>query len=271
MTEINQNMFEGCIGIEAISLPDSIEQIDKETFKGCTSLRSVRLPENLRIISSGLFENCASLKEITVPAGVVGIMSRAFKDCESLERVDILGEVKSLGEKTFENCKNLTYIELPESVESIYNTTFDGCDRIPDIYERFEKFKGEELTLTLTAGVQSALVSDERGNNMKINCDAVPEIAYDSFMTPVRIAAEFLGAEVIWDEVEQSATIIGNDKNIKLIIDSDIAQVNGVEKKINSPAYMKNDRTYIPLRFIVEELGGNIDWIEGEDAAVISG
>ena len=55
-----------------------------------------------------------------------------------------------------------------------------------------------------------------------------------------------------------------------IYIGSDVAYVNGKEIKLDSAAFVENDRTYTPIRFISEELGASVDWIETEQKAVIT-
>ena len=57
---------------------------------------------------------------------------------------------------------------------------------------------------------------------------------------------------------------------ILIYIGSDIAYVNGKESKLDSAAFVENDRTYTPIRFISEELGASVEWIESEQKVVIT-
>ena len=47
---------------------------------------------------------------------------------------------------------------------------------------------------------------------------------------------------------------------IEIYINSDKAYVNGEEITLDSPAFIENDRTYTPIRFIAESLGAEVDW-----------
>lgn len=60
------------------------------------------------------------------------------------------------------------------------------------------------------------------------------------------------------------------DVTIVITINSDIAKVNGKEVKLDSPAFVENDRTYTPIRFISENLGASVEWIEKEQKVVIT-
>ncbi len=95
--------------------------------------------------------------------------------------------------------------------------------------------------------------------NTLIN-DVAPIIVNDRTMLPIRVIAEELGAKVDWDEAQQKVTVTKDDKKITIYIDSDTAYVNDEVVKLDSPAFIQNSRTFLPLRFISENLGAEVDW-----------
>ena len=121
------------------------------------------------------------------------------------------------------------------------------------------------------------LSSDLVLQNKDINLsDIFVKVVNDRTMLPARFVAENLGAKVSWDEDKQLVTITGKqlktdeDITILIYIDSDIAYVNGKEIKLDSPAFIDNDRTYTPVRFVAEEFGADVEWIETEYRLVIT-
>ena len=61
---------------------------------------------------------------------------------------------------------------------------------------------------------------------------------------------------------KQLVTITGKnekqeDVTILITIGSDYAKVNGEDVKLDSPAFVENDRTYTPIRFISGKSGCN--------------
>ena len=102
--------------------------------------------------------------------------------------------------------------------------------------------------------------------------DVAPIIKNDRTMLPARFVAEALGAEVSWDEAARKVTIVSADKatTIVLTIDSDKALVNDKEVTLDSPAFIENDRTYTPIRFISENLGAKVAWDEAAQKVTIT-
>ena len=95
-------------------------------------------------------------------------------------------------------------------------------------------------------------------------------------MLPARFVAENLGAAVEWDGDKQLVTIIGKnvktdeDVTILITIGAEDAVISGKTVKLDSPAFIENDRTYTPIRFISEELGADVEWIESEQQVIIT-
>ena len=89
-------------------------------------------------------------------------------------------------------------------------------------------------------------------------------------MLPARFVAENLGARVEWFETEQKVKISSGNIEILLFINSDNAVVNGENIQLDSAAFIENDRTYTPVRFIAEKLGAKVEWNEGSRTVLIT-
>ena len=129
--------------------------------------------------------------------------------------------------------------------------------------------KESSNTIVLTIDEHDALVYGITKTN-----DVAPKVVNDRTMLPARFIAEHLGATVEWDGEKQLVTITGKnekqeDVTILITIGSDYAKVNGEEVKLDSPAFVENDRTYTPIRFISENLGATVEWNETEQTVTI--
>ncbi|MCD6427548.1 MAG: copper amine oxidase N-terminal domain-containing protein, partial [Caldisericaceae bacterium] len=84
-------------------------------------------------------------------------------------------------------------------------------------------------------------------------------------VVPIRAIVEALGGTIEWDGKERKVTIKFNGTVIELWIDNPEARVNGKVKWIDEKNHdvrpiIINDRTMLPLRFVAENLGCNVDW-----------
>ncbi|NQX70149.1 copper amine oxidase N-terminal domain-containing protein [Paenibacillus alba] len=98
-----------------------------------------------------------------------------------------------------------------------------------------------------------------------------PFINSDGFtMVPVRFVSETLGAEVIWSGELQQVTIkdLLSGATIVLKLDSTNASVNGTSTKLDSAATLHNGSTFVPIRFIAEQLGGVVSF--NDDTRVVT-
>ena len=158
-------------------------------------------------------------------------------------------------------------------VDKELKTEYDFSEKVTKsftLYAAWTKADGSEEKnsknqIILTIGEKAALVFGETKYN-----DVAPVIRNDRTMLPARFVAENLGAKVEWDEEKRLVTITGKDVTILITIGSDTATVNGKEVKLDSPAFIENNRTYTPIRFISEELGATVEWIESEQKVVIT-
>lgn len=80
-------------------------------------------------------------------------------------------------------------------------------------------------------------------------------------MVPVRFVSEALGSSVAWDQSNQIVTIVRREKTVKLRVGETKALVDGVTKTFDTKAVIKNQRTMVPLRFISETFGADVEWI----------
>ena len=79
-------------------------------------------------------------------------------------------------------------------------------------------------------------------------------------MVPVRFIAEAMGLSVRWDGKKRQVIITAEDKKVILTIDSQIAVVNGNPIKMDTKAVIVNGRTFVPLRFVAEAFGFQVEW-----------
>jgi SOS response regulatory protein OraA/RecX len=89
-----------------------------------------------------------------------------------------------------------------------------------------------------------------------------PVIKNSRAFIPIRAIIEKLGGTVTWDAADQQLTITLNNTTIVLSVGSTTATVNGVATTLDDAPYVSaSGRTMLPLRFIMENLGGHtVNW-----------
>ena len=115
---------------------------------------------------------------------------------------------------------------------------------------------GEPVEIKLNIGQLNASVNGE-GRTLDAEPFLKPEI--NRTMVPVRFIGEALGVEVTWVDERRQVVIKDSYNIIILTIDSDKVLVNNSEKVLDCPAEMlPPGRTFVPLRFVSENLGAKV-------------
>lgn len=97
-------------------------------------------------------------------------------------------------------------------------------------------------------------------NGEKFQSDVAPQIRHDRLLLPMRLIFEALGAEINWDDSSRTVTANKGSSTITLVIGSQTAKVNGKVRNLDTPAVIERNRTLVPVRFVVESLGSNVQW-----------
>lgn len=95
------------------------------------------------------------------------------------------------------------------------------------------------------------------------------EIVNGRTFVPFRAIFEQFGANVVWNQTTKTITATKDNHTINLKIGSKNAQVDGKKITIDVAPYIKDGRTFVPLRFISESLGAEIDWDPNSRVATV--
>lgn len=101
-------------------------------------------------------------------------------------------------------------------------------------------------------------------NGEEVVSDVSPFIENNRTMVPARAIFEAMGAQVNW--VEENRTVImvrqkGEEfTSVVLQIGLENAFVNSESVELDAPAKIKDNRTFVPLRFIIEAFNESITW-----------
>ena len=99
-------------------------------------------------------------------------------------------------------------------------------------------------------------------NKNLIKTDTEPFLYRDTAFVPIRFVSEALRADSVeWDGQKREAVIFCNGKTIRLPLGQNGGYVNGKYVSIPGGILLVNDRTYVPVRFVSEELDCKVNWI----------
>ncbi|NMW86139.1 copper amine oxidase N-terminal domain-containing protein [Peptoniphilus sp. AGMB00490] len=101
------------------------------------------------------------------------------------------------------------------------------------------------------------------------DADALPKIINDRTMLAARTFYEKIGAKVDWNGKDKTVTVTKDNDKVILTVGANKALVNGKEVKLDSPATIINDKTYIPVRFVSEAFGYKVKYDANEGMPIV--
>lgn len=97
------------------------------------------------------------------------------------------------------------------------------------------------------------------GHYLKADHPAFLENGYT--MIPIRAVSDALRADsVLWNEKDSAATIHKGGSQLQITKNSRYAWVNGKKVRLDTAAIIRNDRFFVPLRFVAETFGVTVVW-----------
>ena len=99
-----------------------------------------------------------------------------------------------------------------------------------------------------------------------------PVIQNDRTLLPIRALIEALGGKVSFSDLgsQQIVHIEYADATVSLVIGVPIAFKDGNAYALDSAPVIMNDRTFLPVRFILENIGCNVEWDESTQTVTIT-
>ena len=107
-------------------------------------------------------------------------------------------------------------------------------------------------------------------NGTTVVFDQPPVILNGRTMVPLRFIAENMGAYVDWSIGIQKITIKQNARVLELTIGSDKVSVDGKTVSLDTQPVIKDSRTLVPVRFISENLGAEVNWVISSQTVTIN-
>lgn len=112
-------------------------------------------------------------------------------------------------------------------------------------------------TIILQIGSTAVLVDDQAIIN-----DVAPVIHNDRTLVPIRVITEALGGQIAWNEAAKEVTLTVNGKEIKMTIGK-------VLEKYGVAPVIIGGRTFVPVRFVADELGAVTTWDDATKTVTI--
>ena len=106
-------------------------------------------------------------------------------------------------------------------------------------------------------------------NGKLVKFPSSPVLAENTTLVPMRAIFETLGAAVVWDEEASSVTAEGSGILLRIDIGANQAYLNNQPVPLESPAELKDGTLFVPLRFVAESLGKQVQWEEASHTVIL--
>ncbi len=131
-----------------------------------------------------------------------------------------------------------------------------------------ENYDAEIQVILMKIGQPTMFVGEEL---MEIDPGrgTVPIIQNGRTLVPIRAIVEAMNGNVEWDGAKNKISIKANGHKINMWLGSKKIEVDGKKKSMDVAPNIINDRTMLPIRFIVENIGYDIEWMASTQQILI--
>ena len=215
-------VFDGCVNLSTVVLPNSISVLAKESLANC-GIEELFIPDSVIQLggqSRGWvypFRGCSRLRRVRLPQSACDIPLKTLFPDSPITSVEVSSQVKMLKSGIFTECSTLKDVTIPSSVTNISTTAFDGCSGLLTI-----SVAAENPCFSSKNGL--LLSKDERNVVHGVNGDViipngVATIGYHAFHSCSGLTSVTIPSSVT--NIEQSA-FIGCD-GLSAVYISDLA------------------------------------------------
>jgi hypothetical protein len=167
LTTIESYVFEYCIKLDSIYIPNTVKSIGEEAFANCHSFSNITIPSSVNTIDMWAFADCSAsinvdsdnpnyssldgvlynkdfstliqcpnskIGHFSIPTSVDTIGNAAFDHCGKLVSINLPPSIVSIGGQAYYKCISLVSITIPAGINSIKNEAFYGCTGLKSIY-----------------------------------------------------------------------------------------------------------------------------------------
>lgn len=115
--KINSRVFENCVDLHTVILPQSLEIIEQEAFSGCVNLRWINFPCSLKFIGTWAFKDCINLKVVDLSnTHLENILGMAFNQ-SGIEYLSLPITTKIESGESISEIPHLKYLTVYKNVK----------------------------------------------------------------------------------------------------------------------------------------------------------
>ena len=135
VTSIGEGAFSNDVSLKQITIPQSVTEIRYRAFAG-SGLEEITLPDSVIEMEGSIFSDCDQLTALHLPAGLTTVPDSLCWDAEALTTITLPDQVRKIDYSAFWYCDSLAEISLPSSLQVVNGSAFTGCKNLKDVVFR---------------------------------------------------------------------------------------------------------------------------------------
>jgi len=289
---IGSGAFSGDTSLSTVTFKGFLDNIEPDAFYNTPWLNG-STSEFVLLGGTTLIRYNGSAETVTVPQGVKKIAENAFAYNQTVKEIILPEGLQKIGDNAFVHCNSLEKIYIPSTVSHIGAGAFDDT-----IWLRIKEgdfvsvngillsYRGNKKHVTIPEGItgigSGAFLANENLRSVKLP-DGIIYIDSIAFTSCENLLWINIPESVEWiDETAFSGcdklTLYGNEGSYtyRYAINNGInfstpvyVEINGTIAEFDNIApVITYERTFVPLRGVLEGLGFSVNWDSSISAAV---
>ncbi len=201
--------------------------------------------------------------------------SKKYKDCKNFRIYKSTDPLAFPSEPVADNITGFSYIDYSPTNSTCYYYVAPIVEDANPLISNIQPVEYDKIVLKFEVGYNLMTVNNlnERIIDLPVtdsSNETKPLIIDNRVMVPARAIIEILGGSADWNSKEEKITIGLNDKKIEMWVGEKEYKCNGSVKNMDTGAMIVNGRTMVPIRFVAESLGCDVDWLDNLNKVIIT-
>lgn len=161
--KVNSYYFNECSNLQRCTILNPLVNggFGEKVFEGCLKINTVILPDNATIINQKMFYNLPSLKNVNIPEDCITIGEQSFYNCTGLTEIYLWDKIETIANNAFQNCTNLKSIYIDKLRGSIAEPANRWGATNATVYYNNPKIKIINLSSGITVYINGQNTKDE--------------------------------------------------------------------------------------------------------------
>ncbi len=201
--------------------------------------------------------------------------SKKYKDCKSFRIYKSTDPLTFPSNPIADNITGFSYIDYSPIIPTCYYYVAPIVEDANPVISNIQPVEYDKIVINFEVGYNLMTVNNLNKRIIDLpvtdsSNETKPLIIDNRVMVPARAIIEILGGSTDWNSKEEKITIGLKDKKIEMWVGEKEYKCNGSAKKMDVGVTIVNGRTMVPIRFVAESLGCDVDWLDNLNQVIIT-